>query len=303
MPCPPPEGDFAGTGSLLPRWQSSGGYRTSVGPHSAARARAVACGSRWRCWTPARRLDCGVGAVRGRPCSGTGRSCPQCWNRLRRGDRHRRRPQLLHEPILLRNGDARGVLRDPAQHASTLTCEAPRQTPSAPLAGSPREWSTNREWNCIFKDKTAVGAPDHTGTGPTHRKRRHGNSHHHESVGRASDYGSKWRGDLRHAPADGGRSVPNVDRRVALRGGNAGLSSGGRCSRSRPVTCWRYNTYAVVQASLQARRMAAVIAEKLSDHHLLSDVASTYVGMGHRGPRGLLGVVHALAVRRGVSPR
>ena len=40
-----------------------------------------------------------------------------------------------------------------------------------------------------------------------------------------------------------------------------------------------YNTYAVVQASLRTAHGATVIAEKLSDHHLLSDVAATYVGM------------------------
>jgi hypothetical protein len=40
-----------------------------------------------------------------------------------------------------------------------------------------------------------------------------------------------------------------------------------------------YNTYAVVQASLRAAHGAEVIEEKLSDHHLMSDVAATYVGM------------------------
>jgi hypothetical protein len=40
-----------------------------------------------------------------------------------------------------------------------------------------------------------------------------------------------------------------------------------------------YNTYAVVKASLRAAHGAEVIKEKLSDYHLMSDVAVTYVGM------------------------
>ncbi len=40
-----------------------------------------------------------------------------------------------------------------------------------------------------------------------------------------------------------------------------------------------YNTYAVVKASLRAAHGAGVIREKLSDHHVLRDVAATYVGM------------------------
>lgn len=45
------------------------------------------------------------------------------------------------------------------------------------------------------------------------------------------------------------------------------------------VAVLAYNTYAVVQASLRAAHGAEVIKEKLSDHHLMSDVAATYVGM------------------------
>ncbi len=45
------------------------------------------------------------------------------------------------------------------------------------------------------------------------------------------------------------------------------------------VAVLAYNTYAVVQASLRAAHGAAVIKEKLSDYHVLSDVAATYVGM------------------------
>jgi hypothetical protein len=40
-----------------------------------------------------------------------------------------------------------------------------------------------------------------------------------------------------------------------------------------------YNTYAVVKASLRAAHGAEVIKEELSDYHLMSDVAVTYVGM------------------------
>ena len=45
------------------------------------------------------------------------------------------------------------------------------------------------------------------------------------------------------------------------------------------VAAVAYNTYAVVQASLRAAHGAEVIKEKLSDYHLMSDVAATYVGM------------------------
>jgi IS4 transposase len=45
------------------------------------------------------------------------------------------------------------------------------------------------------------------------------------------------------------------------------------------VAVLAYNTYAVVQASLRAAHGAAVIKEKLSDYHLMNDVAATYVGM------------------------
>jgi hypothetical protein len=40
-----------------------------------------------------------------------------------------------------------------------------------------------------------------------------------------------------------------------------------------------YNTYAVVKASLRSAHGAEVIKEKLSDYHLMDDVATTYVGM------------------------
>jgi IS4 transposase len=45
------------------------------------------------------------------------------------------------------------------------------------------------------------------------------------------------------------------------------------------VAVLAYNTYAVVQASLRAAHGAEVIKEKLSEYHLMQDVASTYVGM------------------------
>jgi hypothetical protein len=40
-----------------------------------------------------------------------------------------------------------------------------------------------------------------------------------------------------------------------------------------------YNTYAVVKAALRAAHGAGAIKDKLSDYHLLGDVAATYVGM------------------------
>jgi IS4 transposase len=45
------------------------------------------------------------------------------------------------------------------------------------------------------------------------------------------------------------------------------------------VAVLAYNTYAVVQAALRAEHGAEVIKEKLSDYHLMNDVAATYVGM------------------------
>jgi IS4 transposase len=45
-----------------------------------------------------------------------------------------------------------------------------------------------------------------------------------------------------------------------------------------------YNTYAVVQAALRAAHGAAAIKEKLSDYHLMNDVAATYVGMDIAAP-------------------
>lgn len=40
-----------------------------------------------------------------------------------------------------------------------------------------------------------------------------------------------------------------------------------------------YNTYAVVRAALRAAHGSELVGEKLSDYHLLEDVAATYVGM------------------------
>ena len=45
------------------------------------------------------------------------------------------------------------------------------------------------------------------------------------------------------------------------------------------VAVLAYNTYAVVKAALRAAHGGAVIKEGLSDYHLMSDVAATYVGM------------------------
>lgn len=47
-----------------------------------------------------------------------------------------------------------------------------------------------------------------------------------------------------------------------------------------------YNTYAVARASLRAAHGSEVIAEELSDYHLMSDVAATYVGMDIAVPEG-----------------
>ena len=41
------------------------------------------------------------------------------------------------------------------------------------------------------------------------------------------------------------------------------------------VAVLAYNTYAVVQASLRAAHGAETIKEKLSDYHLMNDVAAT----------------------------
>jgi IS4 transposase len=45
------------------------------------------------------------------------------------------------------------------------------------------------------------------------------------------------------------------------------------------VAVLAYNTYAVAQASLRMAHGAEVIEKKLSGHHLMNDVAATYVGM------------------------
>ena len=45
------------------------------------------------------------------------------------------------------------------------------------------------------------------------------------------------------------------------------------------VAVLAYNAYAVVRASLRAAHGAEVIEEELSDHHLMNDVATTYIGM------------------------
>ena len=45
------------------------------------------------------------------------------------------------------------------------------------------------------------------------------------------------------------------------------------------VAVMAYNVYAVVQASLRDAHGSETIKEKLSDYHLMNDVAATYVGM------------------------
>jgi IS4 transposase len=58
-----------------------------------------------------------------------------------------------------------------------------------------------------------------------------------------------------------------------------------------------YNTYAVVKASLRATHGAEVIQEKLSDYHLMGDVAATYVGMEIAVPEGCWESYRAMPVR------
>jgi IS4 transposase len=57
-----------------------------------------------------------------------------------------------------------------------------------------------------------------------------------------------------------------------------------------------YNTYAIVQASLRAAHGAEVIKEKLSDYHLMNDVAATYVGMDIAVPDECWGSYRAMPV-------
>ena len=64
------------------------------------------------------------------------------------------------------------------------------------------------------------------------------------------------------------------------------------------VAVLAYNMYAVVQASLRAAHGAEVIKEKLSDYHLMSDVAATYVGMDIAVPEECWEAYRALPVSR-----
>lgn len=59
-----------------------------------------------------------------------------------------------------------------------------------------------------------------------------------------------------------------------------------------------YNMYAVVQASLRAAHGAELIKEKLSDYHLMSDVAATYVGMDIAVPQECWESYRAMPVSR-----
>ena len=58
-----------------------------------------------------------------------------------------------------------------------------------------------------------------------------------------------------------------------------GADFGIHYSQGSPRTAHVFNTYAVMQASLRIAHGPEVIEEKLSDHHLMNDVAATYVGM------------------------
>jgi IS4 transposase len=58
-----------------------------------------------------------------------------------------------------------------------------------------------------------------------------------------------------------------------------------------------YNTYAVVRASLRAAHGPESVREKLSDYHLLEDVAATYVGMDIAVPDGCWEPYRSMPVR------
>jgi hypothetical protein len=58
-----------------------------------------------------------------------------------------------------------------------------------------------------------------------------------------------------------------------------------------------YNTYAVVKASLRAAHGTDAIKEKLSDYHLLGDVAATYVGMDIAVPDECWAMYRVMPVR------
>jgi Transposase DDE domain len=64
------------------------------------------------------------------------------------------------------------------------------------------------------------------------------------------------------------------------------------------VAVLAYNTYAVVRASLRAAHGAEAIQDKLSDHHLMSDVAATYVGMDIAVPDACWETYRAMPVSR-----
>jgi IS4 transposase len=58
-----------------------------------------------------------------------------------------------------------------------------------------------------------------------------------------------------------------------------------------------YNTYAVVRAALRTAHGTELIGEKLSDYHLLEDVAATYVGMDIAVPDECWGPYRSMPVR------
>ena len=133
------------------------------------------------------------------------------------GDRHRRRPQLLHEPILLRNGDARRVYFVIRQHASTLTWK---------LRGKRRRPRPDRHGNgprtgngTAFSGQNAVESAEITLE--LDRPTENGDTEIHIITNMSAEQATAQQVaetyGTRHS--DGGRSVPNVDRRVALRGG------------------------------------------------------------------------------------
>ena len=76
---------------------------------------------------------------------------------------------------------------------------------------------------------------------------------------------------------DGGECVSDLDRRAPVRGETLGDPRAALFSFA--VAVLAYNTYCVVRASLRVAHGAEAIEERLSDYHLMDDVAATYVGM------------------------
>jgi hypothetical protein len=117
---------------------------------------------------------------------------------------------------------ARGVLRDPAARLDD-DLPAPRK---AAARGTGRHRDDLRTGDgAALRRRDPVRATDHAVSRPSDRERRHGDPHFDQPVARAGDGVANGQ-DVRDA-LDGGRSLPDPDRRAPLRGRDAGLSSGG----------------------------------------------------------------------------